>query len=100
MMPSEYPALPAISSIAWLVWNPLDRALGHGLEGLGWIIVDALLATLFLLGLETVVFGMIPLVFLKGKKCGGGGGEPGRRYLFPSYLFFAISSSSRGRLRT
>jgi hypothetical protein len=59
----------AASVVAWLVWTPLDRAFHHqGLEGFGWLVLDAFLATFFLLALEAVVFGMIPLTFLKGQE--------------------------------
>lgn len=57
-----------VSVIAWLAWTPLDRALDHQtLGGLGWLVLDALLATVFLLGLEAAIFGLIPMTFLKGK---------------------------------
>jgi hypothetical protein len=59
----------AASVVAWLVWTRLDRAFHHqGLEGFGWVVFDAFLATFFLLALEAVVFGMIPLTFLKGQE--------------------------------
>ncbi|MGH3800653.1 MAG: FGLLP motif-containing membrane protein, partial [Pseudonocardiaceae bacterium] len=58
----------AASVIAWFSWIPLDHAFDRGLQGFGWLIADAFLVTFFLLGLETAVFGMIPLTFLKGKE--------------------------------
>jgi hypothetical protein len=57
----------AVSIIAWFSWIPVDRVIDSGQRGFGWLVLDAVLATFFLLGLETVVFGMIPLTFLKGK---------------------------------
>lgn len=58
----------AVSVISWFAWVPLDHALHQGLAGLGWLVLDAFLATFFLLGLETAVFGIMPLTFLKGKE--------------------------------
>jgi hypothetical protein len=59
------------SVISWLVWTRLDGAFHHGLQGFGWLLLDAFLATFFLAGLEAVVFGMLPLTFLKGKEVWG-----------------------------
>jgi hypothetical protein len=59
----------ATSVISWFVWVPLDHAFHQGpMEGFGWLVLDAFLATFFLLGLETAVFGMMPLTFLKGEE--------------------------------
>lgn len=58
----------AVSAIAWFAWVPLNHALDQGLDGLGWLVLDAFLATLFLVGLEATVFGMMPLTFLKGEE--------------------------------
>ncbi|MGH2542009.1 MAG: FGLLP motif-containing membrane protein, partial [Ardenticatenaceae bacterium] len=60
-------SLFALSIIVWFIWIPVDRVVDGGQQGFGWLILDAVLATFFLLGLETAVFGMIPLTFLKGK---------------------------------
>lgn len=57
----------AVSIIAWFSWIPVDSVIDSGQRGFGWLVLDAVLATFFLLGLETAVFGMIPLTFLKGK---------------------------------
>ena len=61
-------SLFAVSVISWFVWVPLDHALHQGLMGFWWLALDAFLATFFLLGLETAVFGMMPLAFLKGQE--------------------------------
>lgn len=58
----------AASVIAWFVWIPLDRAFDREVDGFVWLIADAFLPTFFLLGLETAVFAMMPLTFLKGKE--------------------------------
>ncbi|MCA1706474.1 MAG: hypothetical protein LC808_25700 [Actinobacteria bacterium] len=57
----------AVSIIAWFSWIPVDRVIDSGQRGFGWLVLDAMLATFFLLGLEAAVFGLIPLTFLKGK---------------------------------
>jgi hypothetical protein len=59
------------SVISWLVWTLLDLDFNRGLEGFGWLLLDAFLATFFLTGLEATVFGMLPLTFLKGKEVWG-----------------------------
>jgi hypothetical protein len=58
----------ALSVIAWFVWIPVDRVIDGGQQEFGWLVLDAVLATFFILGLEAAVFGMIPLTFLKGKE--------------------------------
>jgi hypothetical protein len=58
----------ALSVIAWFAWVPVDHHIDGGQRGLGWLVLDSVLATVFLLGLESAVFGLIPLTFLKGKE--------------------------------
>ena len=61
----------AASAVAWLVWSRLYPAFGRELDGFGWLIIDAFLVTFFLVGLETAIFGLMPLAFLKGKELWG-----------------------------
>ncbi|MGH3915777.1 MAG: FGLLP motif-containing membrane protein, partial [Pseudonocardiaceae bacterium] len=58
----------AASVIAWSVWSPVGHTFDQEAGGLGWLVADAFLPTFFLLGLETAVFAMMPLTFLKGKE--------------------------------
>jgi ABC-type Co2+ transport system permease subunit len=58
----------AASVVAWLTWVPLNHAFYEGLEGFGWLTLDAFLVTFFVTGIEAAVFGMIPLTFLKGQE--------------------------------
>lgn len=61
-------SVTAASVLAWFGWVLLNRTFVPGSMGFGWLIADSVLATTFLLGLEAVVFGMIPLAFLKGQE--------------------------------
>jgi hypothetical protein len=45
---------------------PIDDIVLSGSVGLWLLIIDAVLVTVFMLGLETVVFAMIPMTFLLG----------------------------------
>ena len=56
----------AASVAAWLMWTPVKHAVDHGRPNIVLLIVDALLAAVFVGGIESVVFGLIPLRFLEG----------------------------------
>jgi hypothetical protein len=53
---------------AWLAWIPVSHAANKPGASLGILVVDALLAAVFVTGLETVVIGLLPLRFLDGHK--------------------------------
>jgi MFS family permease len=61
-----YLALLAVGAAAWFAWIPVAEAAAE--EGASaWIMIaDAALAVTFVTGLESVVFGLIPLRFLDG----------------------------------
>jgi hypothetical protein len=59
-------SLLAVSVIAWFVWIPIDSIVTNGSASRWLLVVDAALSTVFILGLETVVFAMIPMTFLPG----------------------------------
>lgn len=57
----------ALSLIAWFIWVPLERAASHPHPSPGILVVEAFLGVVFILGLESVSFGMLPLPFLPGR---------------------------------
>ena len=56
----------AVSLVAWFAWAPLSRAAGQGTPNALLLLADTTLANLFLFGLETACFSMIPLKFMEG----------------------------------
>lgn len=58
-----------ISLIAWLIWG---KSVSHAAAGphpsFGLLVLDATLSSMFVLGVEGVVFALIPLRFLYGHK--------------------------------
>ena len=57
-----------LSVIAWIARMPLADSVVEADPNLGVIVLDSLLAAVFVAGIEGVVFGMIPLRFLAGEK--------------------------------
>jgi hypothetical protein len=55
-----------VSLIAWLLWNRVDAAAEHADAGFGILVVDAALAATTLMGVQTVLFRLIPLRYLDG----------------------------------
>ena len=53
---------------AWFARMPLADSVAKEDPGLGVLVLDSLLAAIFVAGIEGVVFGMIPLRFLAGEK--------------------------------
>jgi FG-GAP repeat len=61
-----YSTLLVLGGAAWLAWIPVEHAASkEGASSLT-LILDAALAVTFVTGLESVVFGLIPLKFLDG----------------------------------
>jgi hypothetical protein len=60
--------LLAASIGAWLAWIPVSHAANKPGAGLGVLVLDAVLAAMFVTGLEAVVIGLLPLRFLDGHK--------------------------------
>jgi hypothetical protein len=61
-------ALFALSIVAWLAWTPVKAAAEQPGAGFGMLVLDAMLAMIFVVGLETMAFGLVPLRFLDGEK--------------------------------
>jgi Tol biopolymer transport system component len=57
-----------LSLVAWGARMPLVDSVAKENPNLGVLVLDALLAAVFVAGIEGVVFGMIPLRFLAGEK--------------------------------
>jgi hypothetical protein len=58
----------ALSIVAWLAWTPVKAAAEQPGAGFGVLVLDAMLAMIFVVGLETMAFGLVPLRFLDGEK--------------------------------
>ncbi|MFC6085963.1 FGLLP motif-containing membrane protein [Sphaerisporangium aureirubrum] len=57
-----------LSLMCWLVWTPVDAAADRGNLADLVLLGDATLASIFVTGVQTVLFGLIPLPFLDGHK--------------------------------
>jgi hypothetical protein len=55
-----------VSFAAWLAWIPINDAADHGSTHMPTLVADAVLSAVFLMGVQTVLFGLIPLTFLDG----------------------------------
>ena len=58
--------LLAICAAVWFAWIPIRHAVDSGHTGLGFLIFDSLMATTWVCGLSTIVFGFMPLRTLPG----------------------------------
>lgn len=56
----------AVSVIAWLAWIPVEDAADRGSTYPPTLVADAVLSATYLMGVQTVLFGLIPLAFLDG----------------------------------
>lgn len=56
-----------ISLIAWFVWIPVKEAAGDPQASIVFLIGDVMLATIFVAGLESMIFGLIPMRNLDGE---------------------------------
>jgi hypothetical protein len=61
-----YAVLLALGAGAWFAWIPVEHAAAKEGASSITLILDAFLAVTFVTGLESVVFGLIPLKFLDG----------------------------------
>lgn len=59
--------LLGLSVLAWVAWIPIDRLAAPGTASLAVLIVDALLAAVFVAGVEGLAFGLVPVRFLDGQ---------------------------------
>jgi hypothetical protein len=53
------------SAAAWLAWQPVSSAAENG-GGFGMLVLDAALCGTFVLGVQNLVFGLMPLRFMDG----------------------------------
>lgn len=59
--------LLVLSLGAWLAWIPVNQAAEDG-AGFAVLLADAVLVAIFVAGLESLAFGLVPLRFLDGHK--------------------------------
>jgi hypothetical protein len=59
------------SLVAWVVWSPVGHMAAHADPSPVVIVLDTVLAGLFVTGIESLVFGLVPLRFLQGEKLFG-----------------------------
>lgn len=58
--------LMAISAVIWLALVPVREAVDHGHTGLGFLLLDSFFATIWVCGLQAIVFGYLPLRGVNG----------------------------------
>jgi YVTN family beta-propeller protein len=56
-----------LSLAAWAAWVPIQRAASHPHPSPALLVLEAGLGVVFILGIESVSFGMLPLPFLPGR---------------------------------
>jgi hypothetical protein len=61
-----YGALLLVGLIAWFAWIPVSHNAGHEGASSLTLILDSMLAIIFVSSLESVCFGLIPMTFLDG----------------------------------
>ena len=55
-----------LSVAAWIAWIPISERAARPGAGLAVLVADALLAAIFVTGLEALAFGLMPMSFLDG----------------------------------
>ncbi len=60
--------LLAVAALAWVVWIPASNAAAAAHPSTLAVVSDTFLATLWVTGLQVVLFGLLPLRFLYGEK--------------------------------
>jgi hypothetical protein len=55
-----------LSLAAWIAWIPVSERAARPGAALGLLVADALLAAVFVTGLEALAFGLMPMTFLDG----------------------------------
>ena len=60
--------LLSVCTVCWFAWVPLNRAAGGSDPGFFTLVGDATLAGVFVAGLESLLFELMPLRFLDGQK--------------------------------
>jgi hypothetical protein len=61
-----YGALLVVGLIAWFAWIPVSHNADHEGASSLTLILDSMLAIIFVSSLESVCFGLIPMTFLDG----------------------------------
>jgi hypothetical protein len=61
-----YSLLLVVGAAAWFAWIPVEHAAAEPGASSLTLILDAMLSVIFVTGLESAVFGLIPLTFLDG----------------------------------
>jgi hypothetical protein len=56
-----------LSLVAWVAWVPVQVAASHPHPSPALLVLEAALGVVFILGIESVAFGMLPLPFLPGR---------------------------------
>ncbi|MFC5823812.1 FGLLP motif-containing membrane protein [Nonomuraea insulae] len=56
----------ALSFMAWFAWMPFDEAADRGSTHTPTLLTDSALAAVFTMGVQSVLFGLVPMCFLDG----------------------------------
>jgi hypothetical protein len=57
-----------VAVVAWFAWVPVKDAIVGGDGGFGLLVLDALLASTWVFGLQSVLFSLVPMRYLDGDR--------------------------------
>jgi hypothetical protein len=57
-----------LALVAWVLWLPVQQAAAHPHPSPALLVIETLLGVVFLAGIQSVAFGMLPLPFLPGRE--------------------------------
>jgi carboxypeptidase family protein len=55
------------SIVAWIIWTPIGHMAAHANPNIVTLLLDSILAAMFIAGIQSLVFGLLPLRFLEGE---------------------------------
>ena len=58
--------LIGVSAISWILWIPIKDSVISGHSSFGLLALDSLLSTVWVCGLQSLLFGLIPMKYLDG----------------------------------
>jgi hypothetical protein len=92
-----------VGVICWLLWPFVDTAAAQQGAGVGVLVLDSALAATFVLALQGVVFGLVPIEYMDGRKLRNWNGPAWlitwsvATFLFVHVLFTKYTNDDGGR---